>query len=265
MTSERKTTSRAASADVLRRAGFNVTDESSKSMTDHIVSSFDDDLNELSDKLAEMGGLSEKLVGEAVEALIKRDIPLARRVIDWDRSIDRLQQQIEESSIRTIAKRAPVAIDLRQIIGGLRIANDLERIGDLAKNIAKRVVALDGQFQPPKLAGGVAHIADLTLGQLKQVLDAYTRRDDIRAVDVWNKDGEIDALYNSLFRELLTYMMEDPRNIGFCAHLLFCAKNIERIGDHATNIAETVYYVVHGTPLNEDRPKADLMSAELGA
>ncbi|WP_020180916.1 phosphate signaling complex protein PhoU [Methylopila sp. M107] len=230
----------------------------------HIVSSFDDDLNQLSDKLAEMGGLCEKLVGESVEALIKRDIPLARRVIEWDRSIDRLQSEIEESGIRTIAKRAPVAIDLRQVIAALRIANDLERIGDLAKNIAKRVVALDGQFQPPKLAGGVAHIADLTLQQLKEVLDAYTRRDEKRALEVWNQDGEIDALYNSLFRELLTYMMEDPRNIGFCAHLLFCAKNIERIGDHATNVAETVYYVVHGTPLNEDRPKADLMSAELG-
>jgi phosphate transport system protein len=231
----------------------------------HIVSSFDDDLNELSDKLAEMGGLCEKLVGESVDALIRRDIPLARRVIEWDRRIDRLQHEIEERGIRTIAKRAPVAIDLRQVVAALRIANDLERIGDLAKNIAKRVVALDGQFQPPKLAGGVAHIADLTLAQLKDVLDAYTRRDEKRALEVWNQDGEIDALYNSLFRELLTYMMEDPRNIGFCAHLLFCAKNIERIGDHATNVAETVYYVVHGSPLTDDRPKADLMSAELGA
>ncbi|RXF72757.1 phosphate signaling complex protein PhoU [Hansschlegelia zhihuaiae] len=230
----------------------------------HIVSSFDDDLNELSDKLAEMGGLCEKLVGESVDALIRRDIPLARRVIDWDRQIDRLQHEIEEHGILTIAKRAPVAIDLRQVVAALRIANDLERIGDLAKNIAKRVVALDGAFQPPKLAAGVAHIADLTLAQLKEVLDAYTRRDDKRALEVWSQDGEIDALYNSLFRELLTYMMEDPRNIGFCAHLLFCAKNIERIGDHATNVAETVYYVVHGTALTEDRPKAELMSAELG-
>ena len=264
MTKGRRTTSRAASAELLKRVGFTVSEESSKSMAEHIVSSFDDDLNILSDKLAEMGGLCEKLVGESVEALIKRDIPLARRVIDWDRSIDRLQHDIEEAGIKTIAKRSPVAVDLRQVVGALRIANDLERIGDLAKNIAKRVVALDGQFQPPKLAGGVAHIADLTLGQLKEVLDAYTRRDDKRALEVWNQDGEIDALYNSLFRELLTYMMEDPRNIGFCAHLLFCAKNIERIGDHATNVAETVYYVVHGSPLTDDRPKADLMSAELG-
>ena len=228
----------------------------------HIVSSFDEDLNQLADKLAEMGGLCEKLVGESVDALVRRDIPLARRVIEWDRLIDRLQHEIEERAILTIARRAPVAIDLRQVVGALRIANDLERIGDLAKNIAKRVVALDGQFQPPKLAGGVAHIADLTLTQLKEVLDAYTRRDEKRALEVWNQDGEIDALYNSLFRELLTYMMEDPRNIGFCAHLLFCAKNIERIGDHATNVAETVYYVVHGVPLTEDRPKADLVGAE---
>jgi phosphate transport system protein len=241
-----------------------MTDESEKAMTDHIVSAFDADLKELGDKLAEMGGLCEKLVAESVDALLKRDIALARRVIDWDRSIDRLQASIEESAINTIARRAPVAVDLREVVAALRVANDLERIGDLAKNIAKRVVALEGQFQPPKLAGGVAHIADLTLGQLKDVLDAYTRRDEERAMDVWNRDGEIDALYNSLFRELLTYMMEDPRNIGFCAHLLFCAKNIERIGDHATNVAETVYYLVHGVALAEERPKADLMSAAAG-
>ncbi|MFC7052199.1 phosphate signaling complex protein PhoU [Hansschlegelia quercus] len=233
-------------------------------MTDHIVSAFDADLKELGDKLAEMGGLCEKLVAESVDALLRRDIALARRVIDWDLSIDRLQAAIEESAINTIARRAPVAVDLREVVAALRVANDLERIGDLAKNIAKRVVALEGQFQPPKLAGGVAHIADLTLGQLKDVLDAYTRRDEERAMDVWNRDGEIDALYNSLFRELLTYMMEDPRNIGFCAHLLFCAKNIERIGDHATNVAETVYYLVHGVALAEERPKADLMSTAAG-
>lgn len=241
-----------------------MTDESEKAMTDHIVSAFDADLKELGDKLAEMGGLCEKLVAESVDALLRRDIALARRVIDWDLSIDRLQAAIEESAINTIARRAPVAVDLREVVAALRVANDLERIGDLAKNIAKRVVALEGQFQPPKLAGGVAHIADLTLGQLKDVLDAYTRRDEERAMDVWNRDGEIDALYNSLFRELLTYMMEDPRNIGFCAHLLFCAKNIERIGDHATNVAETVYYLVHGVALAEERPKADLMSTAAG-
>ena len=264
MTDERKITSRAASAELLKRTGFNMTDESDKAMTDHIVSAFDADLKELGDKLAEMGGLCEKLVAESVDALLRRDTPLARRVIEWDRSIDRLQQEIEERAINTIARRAPVAVDLREVVAALRIANDLERIGDLAKNIAKRVVALEGQFQPPKLAGGVAHISDLTLGQLKDVLDAYTRRDEERAMDVWNRDGEIDALYNSLFRELLTYMMEDPRNIGFCAHLLFCAKNIERIGDHATNVAETVYYLVHGVALTEERPKADLMSAPIG-
>ena len=232
-------------------------------MTDHIVSAFDADLQTLGDKLAEMGGLCEKLVGESIEALLRRDIPLAKRVIEWDRSIDRLQHEIEESGILTIAKRAPVAIDLREVVAALRIANDLERIGDLAKNIAKRVVALEGQFQPPKLAGGVAHIADLTLAQLKEVLDAYTQRDERRAMEVWKRDGDIDALYNSLFRELLTYMMEDPRNIGFCAHLLFCAKNIERIGDHATNVAETVYYLVHGEAVTDERPKGDLAGASI--
>ena len=174
-----------------------------------------------------------------------------------DANIDALQREIEEKAVLTIARRQPMAVDLREIVGALRIANDLERIGDLAKNIAKRVIALNGEFPPPKLIRGVEHMADMVLGQMKAVLDAYARRDDSKAMAVWRGDEEIDAVCTSVFRELLTYMMEDPRNITFCIHLLFCAKNIERMGDHATNIAETVHYVIEGRPITDQRPKGD--------
>jgi phosphate transport system protein len=150
-----------------------------------------------------------------------------------------------------------MAVDLREIVGALRVSNDLERIGDLAKNIGKRVGALDGDFNPNKLIRGVEHMASLVMNQLKHVLDAYGGRDLDGALAVWKGDEEIDALCTSLFRELLTYMMEDPRNITFCIHLMFCAKNIERMGDHATNIAETVHYMVEGKPIADQRPKGD--------
>ena len=150
-----------------------------------------------------------------------------------------------------------MAVDLREVVGALRLSNDLERIGDLAKNIAKRVGALDTDFQPQQVMRGVEHMTDLVLAQLKEVLDSFAHRDIAKALAVWRGDEEIDAVNNSLFRELLTYMMEDPRNISFCIHLLFCAKNIERMGDHATNIAETVYYMVEGRALAEERPKGD--------
>jgi phosphate transport system protein len=174
-----------------------------------------------------------------------------------DPTIDSLQREIEEKAILTIARRQPMAVDLREIVAALRVANDLERIGDLAKNIGKRVNALGGDFAPTKLIRGVEHMASLVLGQLKQVLDAYASRDLASALVVWRSDEQIDAMCTSLFRELLTYMMEDPRNITFCIHLMFCAKNIERMGDHATNIAETVYYMVEGRPITDQRPKGD--------
>ncbi len=182
---------------------------------------------------------------------------LAQRVIAADVSIDKLQREIEEKAVLTIARRQPMAVDLREIVGALRVANDLERIGDLAKNIAKRVIALNAEFPPPKLIRGVEHMTDLVLEQMKAVLDAYAHRDDNKAMAVWRGDEEIDAVCTSVFRELLTYMMEDPRNITFCIHLMFCAKNIERMGDHATNIAETVHYIVDGRPITERRPKGD--------
>ena len=227
-------------------------------MTDlHTTKAFDDDLREISSRVAEMGGIAERLVVESVDALVKRDIVLAQRVIPADAQVDALQREIEEKAILTIARRQPMAVDLREIVSALRIANDLERVGDLAKNTAKRVVALDGDYHAQKQLRGVKHMADMVIERLKQVLDAYGARDAERAMDVWRRDGEVDSMYTSLFRELLTYMMEDPRHITLCIHLLFAAKNLERIGDHATNIAETNYNLVEGEVLTDERPKVD--------
>jgi phosphate transport system protein len=229
-------------------------------MNEHIVASFDEELNGLARDIAEMGGLAEQLVGDSVAALVRRDTTLAQEVIAADPRIDRLQRQIEDNATLMIAKRQPMAKDLREIMAAIHIANDLERVGDLAKNTAKRVMALDTNFAGQRLVVGVEHIAELSLAQLKNVLDAYAARDLAAAHAVWERDDEIDAMYTSLFRELLTYMMEDPRNITFCTHLLFCAKNLERIGDHATNIAETVHYLISGVALIDERPKKDTSS-----
>jgi phosphate transport system protein len=229
-------------------------------MMEHTTKAFDADLQDLARMVAEMGGMAEKQIGDSVDALIRRDLALAQRVIAIDPKIDALQREIEDKSVLTIARRQPMAGDLRDIVAALRISNDLERIGDLAKNIGKRVAAIDGEFYPQKVVRGVEHMADLVLTQIKEVLDSYARRDVQQAVAVWHGDEEIDAVNNSLFRELLTYMMEDPRNITFCIHLLFCAKNIERMGDHATNIAETVHFMVEGHALPDERPKGDTTS-----
>ena len=226
-------------------------------MSDHTMKAFDSDLQELSRMVAEMGGLAEKQVAESVDALAKRDTALAQRVTAADKGIDDLQRGVEEKAILTIARRQPMAVDLREIVSALRVSNDLERIGDLAKNIAKRVIALNGEFPPPKLIRGVEHMTDMMLGQLKLVLNAYARRDIDTAMAVWRGDEAIDSVCISVFRELLTYMMEDPRNITFCIHLMFCAKNIERMGDHATNIAETVHYMIEGRSIADQRPKGD--------
>jgi phosphate transport system protein len=231
-------------------------------MPDHIVSSYDAELQDLRRSVSEMGGIAEKMLGDAIAALIKRDTALAQAVISADARLDILQRDIEERAILTLVRRQPMAIDLRETVATIRISGDLERIGDLAKNIAKRVLAISAHFQPQKIVVGVQHMSDLSLGQLKDVLDAYARKDDDAALDVWKRDGAIDALYTSLFRELLTYMMEDPRNITFCTHLLFAAKNVERIGDHTTNIAETIHYLVTGQNLALERPKNDRSSFE---
>jgi phosphate transport system protein len=226
-------------------------------MNEHTAKAFDADLQELLRQVAEMGGLAERLIADSVSALTRRDVELAKRVVANDAAVDSLQHEIEEKAVLTIARRQPMAIDLRDVVGALRVSNDLERIGDLAKNIAKRVAALNGDFHPQKLIRGVEHMSTLVLAQIKRVLDAYASRDLDAAMSVWKGDEEIDAMCTSLFRELLTYMMEDPRNITFCIHLMFCAKNIERMGDHATNIAETVYYMVEGRTITDQRPKGD--------
>lgn len=227
---------------------------------DHTAKAFDTDLQEIARKVAEMGGLAERQIADAVNALVERDTELAERVIAQDPAIDALQHEIEEKAILTIARRQPMAVDLREIVGAMRVCNDLERIGDHAKHIGKRVVALDGDFYPQRLIRGVEHMAALVLAQIKQVLDAYVSRDLQAALAVWKGDEEVDALCTSLFRELLTYMMEDPRNITFCMHLMFSAKDIERMGDHSTNIAETVYYIIEGRPITDQRPKGDTTS-----
>ena len=227
---------------------------------DHTARAFDSDLQELARKVAEMGGLVEKQIADATNALLERDTELAERVIGTDGTIDIMQHDIEEKAILTIARRQPMAVDLREVVGAMRVANDLERIGDHAKHIGKRVVALGGDLYPQTLIRGVDHMAELVLAQIKQVLDAYASRDLQAALAVWKGDEEVDALCTSLFRELLTYMMEDPRNITFCMHLMFCAKDIERMGDHATNIAETVYFMIEGRPITDQRPKGDTTS-----
>jgi phosphate transport system protein len=230
-------------------------------MNEHTTKAFDADLQEITRLVAEMGGLAEKQIAESVDALVKRDAERARRVLSVDADVDALQHEIEEKAVLTIARRQPMAVDLREIVGALRVANDIERIGDLAKNIAKRVTPLTGEVYPQKPLRGVQHMTNLVLAQLKRVLDAYAERDLNKALAVWKSDEEVDAMCTSLFRELLTYMMEDPRNITFCIHLMFCAKNIERMGDHATNIAESVHYMVQGRTITDERPKGDTTSA----
>jgi phosphate transport system protein len=227
---------------------------------EHTAKAFDVDLQELTRMVAEMGGLTEKQIADSFDALARRDPERAQQIVTADLSIDALQREIEDKAVLTIARRQPMAVDLRELLGALRLCNDLERIGDLAKNIAKRVMVLEAELHSLKVIRGVQHMGALVLVQLKQVLDSYAGRDLQKALAVWNGDEEIDAMCTSIFRELLTYMMEDPRNITYCIHLMFCAKNIERMGDHATNIAETVYYMVEGRSIPDPRPKGDTTS-----
>ena len=226
----------------------------------HIVSAYDEELKYLSKRIAAMGGHAERMVEQAVAALVNADPGLAQKVIRDDAVLDEGQREIDDKAIIIIARRQPMATDLREIVGAIRISADLERVGDLGKNVAKRVVAVTDGRQPTSLFRGLEALANLALTQLKEVLDVYASRSVDKIGFVRDRDDQIDAMYTSLFRELLTYMMEDPRNITPCTHLLFCAKNIERIGDHATNIAETVNYQITGIALTEDRPKKDRSS-----
>jgi len=229
-------------------------------ITEHTTKAFDADLLDLTRMISEMGGYAERQLIEAVEALSKCDSAHGERVVLADARLDAQQRDIEQKAIETIATRQPMAVDLREIVGILRIANELERIGDLAKNIGKRVDALSGENMPRKALRGVKHMTDLALHLLRDALDSFAEKDSKKAIEVRNRDKEIDSMYTSLFRELLTYMMEDPGTVAFGIHLLFCAKNIERMGDHATNIAEAVYYMIEGHAFANERPKADTTS-----
>ncbi len=229
-------------------------------VSDHTTKVFDTDLTKLTQKVAEMGGFAQKQISDAIDALGRRDPALAHRVIAADAVVDDYQRQIEEKAVETIALRQPMAVDLRAIVAMLRIAGDLERIGDLAKNIGKRTIAMGNEHSQRTLIRGLRHMATLVIAQLASVLDSFVDRSPLKAIKVWRSDKEIDSLYVSLFRELLTYTMEDPGSISMCIHLLFCAKNIERIGDHATNIAEAVHYMVEGYPIAGERPKGDTSS-----
>jgi phosphate transport system protein len=224
-------------------------------VVEHTVKSYDKELDTLDRRIAEMGGIAEKMVIDAMDALSGADTVLAHRVIATDPRVDALQREIENLSVMTIARRQPVAVDLRELISAIRVAGDLERVGDLAKNIAKRAIKIGAEGRLPRAIVGLRHMNEVATELMKDVLDAYAQRDAERAREVWERDQDLDALEDSVFRDLLTHMMEDPRNITFCAHLLFCSKNIERIGDHATNIAETVVYLATGETMPTERPR----------
>ena len=226
-------------------------------MNEHIVKSYEDELNTLTADCARMGGLTEAQVGDALDAVVKRDQALAEAVVGRDERLDVLEADIERKAIRLIALRQPMANDLRKTVAAMKIASNLERCGDLAKNIAKRTMILNEAEPISPLTRSIERMGRLVLGRLKDVLDAYTGSDLDRALAVWSRDDEVDEHYNSLFRELLTYMMEDARAITPCTHLLFMAKNLERIGDHATNIAENVWFLVHGDVPLPPREKRD--------
>lgn len=231
-------------------------------MADHIIKSYDEELDRLNKIIVEMGGLAESQLTDATMAVVERDSDLAARVVEGDAKVDQLERDIDALAIRLFALRQPMARDLREIFVAIKIAADLERICDYAANIAKRSIAL-AQTPPIQPAHALPRMTRLALQLIKDVIDAYVERDADKAYAAWMRDEEIDEMYASLFRVFLTYMMEDPRNIGASTHLLFMAKNIERIGDHATNIAENVYYLVHGKPLLEARPKGDRSSLEV--
>jgi len=230
-------------------------------MREHIVTSFDEDLDRIDKLIADMGELGAEMVAGATRALLASDEPLAQRIISEDVIMDARQRELDDAAIALIAKRQPMAQDLRTVIGALRIAADLERIGDLAKNVAKRVPSAGGSVIPHPLSNSLRTMSELVLAQVRGIVALYASADADGLVNLRENDERIDVQYTSLFRELLTYMMEDPRNITACTHLIFCAKNLERIGDHVTNIAENAYYTHTGKQLPPSRPKADETAA----
>ena len=223
---------------------------------EHIIKSYDEELARLNNMIVEMGGLAESQLAAAIDAVAKRDSVLATRVVEGDAQVDAIERELDNLAIRLLALRQPMARDLREIFAALKIGSDHERICDYAANVAKRSIAL-AQIPPIQPVYALPRMGQLALALVKDVIDAYVEKDADKALEVWRRDEELDEMYSSLFREFLTYMMEDPRNIGGCTHLLFMAKNIERIGDHATNIAEAIYYIVTGEQLPAGRPKED--------
>ena len=225
-------------------------------VAEHIVKSYEQELSRLRSLITEMGGMVENEVALACHAVLEQDNASASRAVEADPKVDAVEREVEQFVIRLLALRQPVAQDLRLIVAALKITAALERIGDYAANVAKRSIVLE-QFTMPFSLTGLAHMSQLVQQNLKSVVDAFGESDIDKALQVWRSDAMIDEIYNALFRELVTYMMEDPRNITPCTHLLFIAKNLERIGDHATNIAETIFYAVTGEPLTDARPKGD--------
>ena len=232
-------------------------------MTQHTVAAFDAELKDLRASVQEMAATVDVQLTRLGEAIENTNADAAQQIVIMDRSVDRMQVAIEEAIVQMIARRQPVAVDLREIIATLKITADLERIGDLAKNCGKRLMAMAAQNQKPQTMSTLLSLAQKAQEQVGDVVGAFDKRDAASAVAVWRADTQIDNLYTALFRELLTYMMEDPRNIGFCTHLLFCAKNLERIGDHATNIAENVNFIVTGEQLGLERPKGESPTASI--
>ncbi|MBL8296875.1 MAG: phosphate signaling complex protein PhoU [Rhodanobacteraceae bacterium] len=227
---------------------------------EHIIKSYDTELTRLLTEITSMGQLASEQLKLAATAVEERDSELAARVVQGDAAIDALEHEVSHDVLRLLALRQPIARDLRDVLAALRIAADIERIGDYAANVAKRSIALN-QAMPMRPAAALPQLAQVAGAMLRDVLEAYRRNDAEAAIEVWKRDVQLDTLYTAMFRELLTYMMEDPRNITPCTHLLFMAKNIERIGDHATNIAENVYFLVHAKPLTGERRKNDHTSA----
>ena len=225
-------------------------------IAEHIVKSFEQELNRLRGLITDMGGMVESQVAQACRAVIDKDSDAATRAVENDPKVDTLEREVEQFVIRLLALRQPMAQDLRQIVASLKITHDLERIGDYAANVAKRTLVLN-QFNLPYTLTGLAHMSLLVQENLKSIIDAFGEGDTAKALQVWRSDEAIDEIYNALFRELITYMMEDPRNITPCTHLLFIAKNLERMGDHETNIAEMIYYAVKGEVLPDARPKGN--------
>lgn len=230
-------------------------------MGEHTVSQFDVELNEIDTIIRQMGDTASSMVAASIRSLLAGDTASAQRIISEDAIMDAHQRDLDERAITLIAKRQPMAQDLRAVVGAIRMASDLERIGDLAKNIAKRVSVVGQNEMPKKLSHGIDAMAKLVLVQVHNVVDHYVERDADELAKLREADENIDVRYTAVFRELLTYMMEDPRNITACTHLLFCAKNLERIGDHVTNIAENAYFVLTGEQLPIARPKQDETTA----